>query len=92
MTRPVQLDLFANIEPPKPSKPAPGTYVDPDEVRADVYPVLARLRAATTMPLNRKEEQYWRAVFPNTVNWLPREEADRLRAEFAAEMRRLDEA
>ena len=31
----------------------------------------------------------WRTVFPNMANWLPADEADRMRAEFAREMARL---
>jgi len=34
----------------------------------------------------------WQTVFPNMANWLPEEEADQLRFEFAQEMDRLTRA
>ena len=34
----------------------------------------------------------WRIVFPQMANWLPDEEAARLRQEFATELTRLEAA
>jgi hypothetical protein len=34
----------------------------------------------------------WQTVFPQMANWLPPEEADQLRFEFAQEMQRLARA
>ena len=90
MTHPAQPDLFAGVEPPKPQKPAPGSYVAPEEVRPTLQKTLAEARAAATMPWSARQTQYWRVVFPQMCNWLPAEERDRMRAEFAAELQRLD--
>jgi hypothetical protein len=92
MTNPAQPDMFASLEPPKPKKPAPGSYVAPEEVRPKLQKVLAEARAAETCPWDQRQTQYWRVVFPQMCNWLPPEERDRMRAEFAAEMARLDGA
>jgi hypothetical protein len=92
MTTPQQLNMFAELEPPAPKKPPPGSYVAPEEVRPKLQQVLAQARAATAIPWDARQTQYWRTVFPQMCNWLPPEERDRMRAEFAAEMKRLDEA
>jgi hypothetical protein len=34
----------------------------------------------------------WQTVFPNMAKWLPKDEADQLRFEFAQEMERLRRA
>lgn len=44
------------------------------------------------MPWREREARMWRTVFPNMANWLPDEEACRLRAAFAREMERLTTA
>jgi hypothetical protein len=36
--------------------------------------------------------QLYEVIFPQMANWLPEEEAARLRQEFAAELARLDAA
>ncbi|HXT08349.1 MAG TPA: hypothetical protein VN715_15605 [Roseiarcus sp.] len=92
MSSPTQPDLFADLEPPKPKKPAPGSYVAPEEVRPQLQKVLAEARAAATYPWAARQTEYWRLVFPQMCNWLPPEERDRMRAEFAAEIARLDAA
>ena len=89
MSSPVQLDLFADSEPAP--RPAPNYLPDPDKVRVKLLDVLDELRAAQSFPWDARRKQYWRTVFPQMTNWLPGEEAARLRAEFAAEMRRWEE-
>jgi hypothetical protein len=54
--------------------------------------VLVQARAASRYPWDERRTLYWRVVFPKMCNWLPAEEAARMRAEFAAEMKRLDSA
>ena len=44
------------------------------------------------MPWSERDARMWQIVFPNMAKWLPDEEADQLRFEFAQEMRRLSEA
>ena len=80
-----QLDMFG-------SPPAQNYDPDPDSVRSELLEVLSRARAAPQEPWPAKEVSYWRTVFPQMANWLPAEEADRLRREFKAELARLDAA
>jgi len=77
-----QLDMFG-------SPPARSYDPDPETVRAELVDIVARARAAPQEPWPAKEVSYWRTVFPQMANWLPAEEADRLRGEFAREAARL---
>jgi hypothetical protein len=79
---PAQLDMFG---PP----PAQNYDPDPESVRAELTAILARARAAPQEPWPAKEASYWGTVFPQMANWLPAEEAQRLRLAFAAELARL---
>ncbi|MGH6791536.1 MAG: hypothetical protein ACRECF_02205 [Methyloceanibacter sp.] len=54
--------------------------------------LLEKLRLAKKMPWSERDARMWRTVFPNMANWLPEEEADQLRFEFAREMERLTKA
>ena len=75
------------------SKCRPGCIgADPDEVRAELLRVLAKVRAAQTFPWDARRTLYWRTVFPQMTNWLPDEEAAQLRFEFETEIRRLEAA
>ena len=65
---------------------------DPDEVRAELLSVLAKARAAQSLPWDARRTLYWRTVFPQITNWLPDEEGAKLRFEFEAEIRRLEAA
>jgi hypothetical protein len=84
----VQFDMFELLGP----QPEPNYDPDPEEVRAELIDILAKARAAPQVPWPAKEVSYWRTVFPQMANWLPEEEANRLRAEFAAEVARLQAA
>jgi hypothetical protein len=44
------------------------------------------------MPWSERDAQMWQTVFPNMAKWLPDDEAEQLRFEFAREMERLTEA
>ena len=94
MTRPVQLDLFGESQPKlRRLEVSPGVYrADPDEVRAKLLRVLAKVRAAQTFPWDARRTLYWRTVFPQMTNSLPDEEAAQLRFEFETEIQRLDAA
>ncbi len=92
MTR--QLDLFGESQP-EISGIGESTAVyraDPDEVRAELLRVLAKLRAAQSFPWDARRTLYWRTVFPQMTNWLPDAEAAQLRFEFETEIQRLEAA
>ena len=94
MARHEQLDLFGESEPELPGlEGTAGVYrADPDEVRAELLRVLAKVRAAQSFPWDARRTLYWRTVFPQMTNWLPDDEAAQLRFEFETEIRRLDAA
>lgn len=69
------------------------SYVpDPDEVRKQLHALLAAARDARTMPWPERDARMWQVVFPQMANWLPDEEAEQLRFEFAQEIERLKAA
>jgi len=92
MTRYEQPDLFEQSQPEAPSveRTAAVYRADPDEVRAELLDMLAKLRAARGFPWDARRTLYWRTVFPQMTNWLPEAEAAQLRLEFATEIQRLD--
>ena len=94
MTRSAQRDLFGESRPElRRLEAAPGVYrADPDEVRAELLRVLAKVRAAQSFPWDARRTLYWRTVFPQMTNWLPDAEAAQLRFEFETEIRRLEAA
>jgi hypothetical protein len=93
MTRHGRLDLFGESQPEIPGveQMAAVYRADRDEVRAELLRVLAKVRSAQSFPWDERRTLYWRA-FPQMTNWLPDEEAARLRFEFEAEIRRLEAA
>jgi hypothetical protein len=52
--------------------------------------MLAEMRAAETLPWDRKRALLNAKIFPQMTNWLPDDEAAQLRFEFAAELARLN--
>lgn len=74
------------------SAPQRSDEPDPVVVRKRMRAVLATAKAAHTMPWNDHDARVWQIVFPNMANWLPDEEANQLRFEFAEEMKRLSRA
>lgn len=70
----------------------PSTTPDPAVIRKRLTDLLDKARAASTMPWSERDARMWQTVFPNMANWLPDDEADRLRAAFAQEMARLKSA
>jgi hypothetical protein len=61
-----QDDLFED-------QPTPVYHADPDQVRADLYRILAEARAARKMPWEPKRVSLYRTIFPQMTNWLPEE-------------------
>lgn len=78
-----QSDLFDE------DAPTPVYRADPEEVRAELYKILAEARAAKTLPWEPKQVSLYKTIFPQMTNWLPEEEAAQLRFDFDAEMKRL---
>jgi hypothetical protein len=82
----VQADLFGE------DAPTPVYRAEPDEVRQELYKLLAEARAAQTMPWDAKRAVLYRTIFPQMTNWLPPEEGAQLRFEFETELARLEAA
>jgi hypothetical protein len=92
MTR--QMSLFGEDQPELPGvEQSAAVYrADPDEVRAELLSVLAKARAAQSLPWDARRTLYWRTVFPQMTNWLPDAEGAQLRLEFEEELARLEAA
>jgi hypothetical protein len=71
-------------------RPTPVFRADPEEVRRGLHKILAEAWAAQTLPWNAHRTALYRTIFPQMTNWLPDDEAARLRSEFEAELARLD--
>lgn len=64
---------------------------DRDEVRQELMGVLAAAKAATDeCPWDARMFKYHKVVFPQMANWLPPEERDQVRFEFAQEVARIE--
>jgi len=77
---------------PRAAETLPPYRPNLDKVRARLQRILAEARAAEVMPWEPARLSLYRTIFPEMANWLPNEEADVLRAEFEAELGRLDSA
>lgn len=62
---------------------------DPVVIRKRLQDLLSKAKSAKAMPWNENNANMWQIVFPQMANWLPEDEADQLRFEFAQEMQRL---
>ena len=89
--RPAQGSLFGSGED-RLQPPRPDTTPNPDDVRHRLHTLLAKARAAESMPWSEREARMWQTVFPNMAKWLPAEEAGQLCFDFAQEMERLNKA
>lgn len=69
--------------------PARTSAPDPQAIRGRLGRLLETLREAESMPLSDKDMRMWQTVVPNMTRWLPDDEADAIRSEFASEMDRL---
>jgi hypothetical protein len=92
-----QLDLFGEdaqgelFQEPSPAGHAP-LVPDLDDIRARLYGLLAKARAAKTLPWDQERTRLYCTVFPQMASWLPVAEADQLRFDFARELERLTNA
>lgn len=62
---------------------------DPEKIGGRLHALLETARKAESMPWSEKDARVWQIVFPNMAKWLPEDEADQLRFEFAQEIERL---
>lgn len=65
---------------------------DPEVIRRRLVSLLEKARSSNRMPWPERDARMWQTVFPNMAKWLPQDEADQLRLEFAREMDRLKRA
>jgi len=65
---------------------------DPQKLRLQLVSLIEKARGAQTMPWPEREARMWQIAFPQMTNWLPPDEGDQLRFEFAREMERLAQA
>ena len=63
--------------------------VNSETVREKMTLLLETARQAETMPWPPRKAKVYETIFPQMANWLPENEADQLRFEFAQEMERL---
>jgi hypothetical protein len=89
--RPAQGSLFG-IGNDRLQAPQQRLSPDPDKVRLRLKAVIEKARSAEKMPWSERDARVWQIVFPNMANWLPHDEAEQLRFEFAQEMERLNRA
>ena len=67
------------------------TWVDPEEVRAEVHELLRIAREARERaPWDQRIHRFYEMVFPQMTRWLPPEESEQLCREFAEELERLE--
>lgn len=70
---------------------APSYEPDRDEVRRELHIVLNEARSARDeCPWDERTFKYHKVVFPQMANWLPENERDQLRFEFAKEIERIE--
>lgn len=91
----LQSDLFGATQPdlfaggPEPERKPVSYAPDPADVRAHLHEIVARARAASTMPWDDRKVRFYKKVVPQMALWLPDEEAAQLRLEFEQEIARL---
>ena len=85
---PAQGSLFGEGEN-RMASPQKDYEPDPAKIRMRLHDLLATAKKAKTMPWDENNANVWQIVFPQMANWLPEDEANQLRFEFAKEMQRL---
>ena len=89
--RPSQGSLFGSGDD-RLQAPQQRIVPDTEKVRRRLRELIEKARSAEKMPWSERDARTWQIVFPNMANWLPRDEAEQLRFEFAQEMERLKAA
>lgn len=65
---------------------------DPNQIRDELHGILAiARRALDACPWDERTFKYHKVVFPQMANWLPEDERDQLRFEFAQEVERIEQ-
>ena len=72
--------------------PRQSSNPNPETIRLRLMSLLEKARSADRMPWSERDARMWQTVFPNMANWLPEDEANQLRFEFAEEIERLRRA
>ncbi len=72
--------------------PRQNSIPDPESIRLRLRSLLDTVRSAEKMPWADRDARMWQTVFPNMAKWLPEDEANQLRFEFAQEIERLSHA
>ena len=85
---PAQGNLFGPGED-RMKAPQQRSVPDPETVRLCLTLLLEKARSSEKMPWSERDASMWQTVFPNMAKWLPEEEAEQLRFEFAREIERL---
>ena len=84
-----QQSLFGDGEDRIPHPKTQAHTPDPERVREKLRALLDTARKAERMPWDARKAAMWQIVFPQMANWLPDDEANQLRFEFAQELERL---
>lgn len=84
-----QHSMFGETAGRMPNPKAQSYKPDPEHIRQRLHSLLDAARGASRMPWNDRDTRMWQVVFPQMANWLPEDEANQLRFEFAQELERL---
>lgn len=85
---PAQGSLFGDGED-RLKTPRQRTTPDPEDIRRRLNALIEKARSSEKMPWSERDARMWQTVFPNMAKWLPNDEANQLRFDFAQEMERL---
>ena len=86
-----QPDLFDPDPQDLPDEERPPLVyrADPQKVREELHALLAKAKAASSLPWSREDLRYHQTVFPQMSRWLPQDEAAQLCFAFSQEVERL---
>lgn len=82
-------DLFGDVPQPKAPPPEQRQPLTAEDVRNQMFDILAALREAETMPFGSDELRRHRAMFPIMAQWLDEDEGRQLVFDFEFELERL---
>ena len=85
---PQQAEMFAGEQAPC----EPPKKLTADDIRQEMLALLAKARAAQTIPWTARELRTHTVLFPEMARWLPEEEGEQLLLEFMTEIARLKKA
>lgn len=89
-----QPDLFLPDAEPRlfEERPAASDRPDAEKIKSKLVALLVIARNASILPWAEREARMWQIAFPQMASWLPPEEGEQLKFEFAQEMERLAKA